>query len=156
MDLQQHPILAKAIEKRNALIAEADYWKRFIEDYTALNGTTVQEKIEPKTPITIKTPETVPTVNNDKVMTWTEICKEVDALLSVRGSVENASVFTEEFIKRGYNTRKESISSCLTHYRKQGHYIYNKDTGGWKLSEVQEQEGNSLFTSNPQQNTQAA
>jgi len=132
MDTTNHPILQEAVAKRDAALAEAKYWERFIDDYNRLSQnnhenagrSTLHVLVQPQLQL--------------KELTWPQMRKIGLDILKEKGIVENAAIFASEFSKRGYQVTKEKLSACFTHAKKHyGEMDYDKTKGGWYLIALQ-------------------
>lgn len=129
MDNDSQQILAKAMEKRNAALAEAEYWADWIKGYELLGRTDQSQKSKTETVVL-----PYATSKNDKAPSWPQIHDVAKEIIAMQGAFENAAFLTEELMRRGFETSKEKVSACLTHYRGRGELTFDKEKGGWTES----------------------
>lgn len=107
MDNINHPILQQAIDKHAIALAEAEKWSHFIQDYKGLAN------IDEQMPLPLKKVQSINATELKQELTWPEIRRLAEDLLSKKAYVTNAAAFVAEFEKLGYVATKEVVSACL-------------------------------------------
>lgn len=131
LELAARSIAHRPVNKkyRDAALADAKYWERFIEDYKLLSKALTPAKSAPNV-----------IEMHPKELTWPQMRSISREILEEKGIVENAAAFAEFFADRGYIVQKDKLSACLTHAKSNnGGMAYDKTKGGWFLTEKLEQ-----------------
>jgi hypothetical protein len=133
-------ILLNAQKNLQKAAADAEYWRRFIHDYTALSASrsspskgTQTASLPPSVLGATHGRNSIPSEYSTLKMAGMGKCLEMTKDLIVKhGAIASTRKVLEHFAEAGYTAKPHSLAAYLSQSKD---FIFDKEKGGWVLKQ---------------------